>query len=382
MNMKQLGELTPQKLIVGLVAVGLMVLGVLSLLGTSARLTDASGSLNLPPADTPPLEYAYLDSGRVDAYLGQAENGLASSEQRAQQVTRSVNASLAAGASAQLGASQQAQESATATVAPKAADRFYTFLRLLRNEDEASYGDPGTCNRGARTHWLGEINYQASPEEIMKQVACVGVGNFVRIINAQLFLPPFAQALPRAQSVNAFYGALPAPRTAFTSPTQSVQISHALSAYAKLVGTRVRMPFVGAPYGVDNQVGRNVAFFLPAEYQGLGFEPSLFSGSVTIVGKILYSARAGEPYIDYPTISTFGRALLHAQPAFRDDLGVCSPTPPAATRPRSPAPQHVALAGLSKPSSCTSDQRLLYDIKKSVTFKPPFVVVLPLAIYQ
>jgi hypothetical protein len=381
MNGKQLGELAT-KIVGGLVVAGLVVVGVLSLFGTSASLTGSSASLNLPPADVPPLEYAYLDSGRVAAYLGQAENGLASTEQRAEQVTRSVNASLAAGASAQLGASEQAQESATATVAPKAADRFYTFLRLLRTEEEASYGDPGTCNRGGRTHWLGEINDEASPDEIMKQVECVGIGNFVRIINVQLFLPPFAQALPRAQGVNAFYGALPAPRTAFTSPTQSVQISRALDAYANLVGTSVRMPFVGAPYGVSKKVGRNVALFLPAEYQGLGSEPSLFSGSVTVVGKIVYSARAGEPYIDYPTISTFGHALLNAEPAFRIDLGVCSKTPPAATRPRSVPPRHGARSGSSKPAHCTSQQRLLYDVKKSVTLKPPFVVVLPLAIYQ
>ncbi len=165
-----------------------------------------------------------------------------------------------------------------------------------------------------------------------------------------------------------------------------MKITKALRRYAKLVGSDPRMPFVAAPYGVNERVGHGVTFFLPAGYSGITTEPSLLSGSVTIVGEIVYSANAGTPYVDYPTVDTFGRALLHAQTALRTDLGVCSKAPPPATRAHS-LTKHTPLAGLTRGSAhrmaaCTSEQQTLDDVEQSVTFKPPVVVVLPLAIYE
>jgi hypothetical protein len=379
---------------------GLSLLGVLAVFGVLAmfgvvplRLNDSPATAKpLPEADTPPIEFAYLDPLRADAYLGQAEGGLASSEQRSEELTNSINASVSIGTAGQVGGSAQKQLSTVATVTPQAADRFYTLLRRLRDAGEADYRKPDTCNGERATHWLGDVNDEDSAQEVMDEVECIGVGNFIRIHHAQLFLPPFAQALPRVQSANAFFGALPAPRTAFTSPTQSVAITTALSGYAKLVvkgsvGSDPRMPFVASPYGANERVGHGVTFFLPAGYSGITSEPSLLSGSVTVVGEIVYSAGAGAPYIDYPTVDTFGRALLKAQPALRTDLGVCSGVPPSATLLRSP-PKGTPIVALtpssppSRPASCRSEQLTLNDVKKSVTFKPPVVVVLPLAIYE
>lgn len=374
--------------------IGLSLLGVLAVLGVFAmfgvvplRLNESQVSGKpLPEADTPPIEFAYLDPLRADAYLGQAEGGLASSEQRSEQLTNSINASVSIGGAGQVGGSEQQQLSTVATVTPQAADRFYTLLRRLREGGEADYKQPGTCNGERSTHWLGDVNDQDDVGEVMDEVECIGVGNFVRIRNAQLFLPPFAQALPRVQSANAFFGALPAPRTAFTSPTQSIEITNALSGYAKLVGPDPRMPFVAAPYGASQRVGHGVTFFLPAGYSGITSEPSLLSGSVTVVGEIVYSAGGGASYVDYPTVDTFGRALLKAQTALRTDLGVCSTSPPSATRLQS-LPKRVPMASLqpgspSGTAPCASEQQTLEDVKKSVTFKPPVVVVLPLAIYE
>jgi hypothetical protein len=378
----------------GLAALGILAaLGVLAVLGVLAMFGEVPISFNgsqasdrpLPEADTPPIEFAYLDPLRADAYLGQAEGGLASSEQRSEQLTDSINASVPIGTAGQVGGSEQKQLSTVATVTPQAADRFYTLLRRLREGGEADY-KKGACNEEKSTHWLGDVNDEDSAQEVMDEVECIGVGNFIRIRHAQLFLPPFAQALPKVQSANAFFGALPAPRTAFTSPTQSVEITKALSGYAKLVGSDPRMPFVAAPYGADERVGHGVTFFLPAGYGGITSEPSLLSGSVTIVGEIVYSAGAGAPYIDYPTVDTFGRALLKAQKALRTDLGVCSKAPPAETLlpslPKSRPSAALTHRSPSRTAPCTSEQQTLNDVKKSVTFKPPVVVVLPLAIYE
>jgi hypothetical protein len=113
------------------------------------------------------------------------------------------------------------------------------------------------------------------------------------------------------------------------------------------------MPFVAAPYGADERVGHGVTFFLPAGYSGITTEPSLLSGSVTIVGEIVYSAGAGAPYIDYPTVDTFGRALLKAPAALRTDLGVCSKAPPSRSLPKSAPP--AALTPIPSPRLLAAD---------------------------
>jgi hypothetical protein len=372
----------------GLVIVA-AVLVILFVVQPFKALSPTEGGAPLQAADEPPLEYGYLDSPRVADYLGQLENGLASSEQRTEQLSRNINASISSGTFAQVGASQQTQEGTQSTVTPTAADRFYHFERLLRAHTatcgrigRSPTGETtclsGRCNTSKRTFWLGDINDQASPDRIIAEVACIGVGNFVRLSNTQLFVPPFVQPLPRAQSANAFYGKLPSLRTPFTSPTQSAMIRAGLQGYVKLVGPTPRLPFIAAPYGLTTNVGKGVTFFLPTHYVGLTAEPSLLSGSVTIVGKIIYYAPGGNAYIDYPTISELGQPLLQmgkTDPDFLNAVGVCSKIPPSQTQPK--------LARISgSTSNCTSPQQTLDTVTASVTFRPPIVVVLPVAIYQ
>jgi hypothetical protein len=361
-------------------------------------------------SDVPPLEYAYLDVRRVDAYLGQDLNGLAATEERTDQISRTLKASVNPGLGASAEVGSERQHKTIATVSPNAADHFFTFLGLLREHGEAHSSNPASCNGSGRDHWLGEVNEDWTPRRVMQEINCIGVGNFVRISNAQLFLPPFAQVLPRVQSTTVFYGALPALRTSFTSPTQlaSDTFRASLAQYVKLAGADPRMPFVAAPFGAKGELGgkgekgRSVTFFLPAEFLGLTSEPSLFSGSVTVVGKIVYAAAQGAPYIDYPTVATFGRALLKAPKAFRTSLGVCSSKPPVSTLSGAPPKQTVATGTATRASAelpplggqlvhharrravrnCTNNQQMIFDVKKSVRFAPPLVVVLPLAIYQ
>jgi hypothetical protein len=387
------------------------VLGIAVLIVVLVKVDGQPGveaAHKLADPDVPPLEFTYLDEGRVNAYLGQDLDGLAEHEERTEQISRTLKASITPGVAGSAEAGTEAQHKTTATVSFTAADHFFTFLELLRERSEAG---TSRCNRKTRAHWLGEVDEDWAPAKIMQEIACIGVGNFVRISNAQLFLPPFAQALPQVQSTTAFYGALPAERTSFTSPTQlaSDKFRAALAAYVKLVGRNPRMPFVAAAYGAKGELGgegahgRSVTFFLPAELQGLAHEPSLFSGSVTVVGKIVYEAERGAPYIDYPSVATFGRALLKAPTRFRTSLGVCSKqpppltlsaalpkrTPPSAGAPPGAATELQPLSGQlvhhakpRKATPCTKNQRMIYDVKKSVRFKPPVVVVLPLAIYQ
>jgi hypothetical protein len=354
----------------------------------NAASSSGPAIADLPPADAPPLEYVDLDAHKVATYVGQLEDGLATTEQRTAQLTHSINASISGGPLAQIGGSEQSQVGTQATVTPTAADLFYAFMRLLRAGGEAHCTplpadvpggggkcDPRGCNGRSRTRWLGEVDAQWSEEAVTEQLSCIGVGNFVRIAHVQMFLPPYAQALRRAQSAQAVYGELPAPRMAFTSPIQSTSVRAGLGSYASLVGSDPRLPFVAAPYGSRDQIGSGVTFFVPVDYRGLTTEPSLLSGSVTVVGKIIYYAPGGASYIDYPTIEQFGGPLLKESKHFLDSIGVCSSVAPAG------AMASPTGAG-STSSSCTSPQRILDAIKASVTFRPPVVVVLPVAVYQ
>jgi hypothetical protein len=422
-QVKKLGVgITALVTLLAAVFVGLLAFGKLSV--GNGNGNGSSGSPTLAKPDVPPLEFAYLDSARVSEYLGQAENGLIRSETRATQIKKSLNAALSAGGNATLGADQQDEESSSATVEPDGADRFYTFVRLLHAETPAN-ARPAASGKScaSATHrkgWLSDVDFGEKAKNVVREFGCIGVGNFVRIDDVELFVPPFAQALPRLRSANTFYGSLPAPKARFTSPTQSVALRHALTDYVARLGTTARVPFVGAPYGEGSKLGTRIPVFMPTEYRDITQEPSLLAGPVTVVGKLVYVELTSPPvkhvrgrrpkpappaYIDYATVDKFGQALLRSRPIFRADLGVCSKAPTLQTRAQAPLGTTLPLAGGNASSraaqrqaaqsgskrrasarnakrQCTSSQAMINEVKKDVSFRPPFVIVRPLAIYD
>ena len=424
----RLPHVSAGQLLTGLGAALVLAAAVLVIAGVfrSSHAAAQPGFVSAPGSDEPPLEYIYLDAARVNSYLGQVQDGLSNSVQRTESRTEAISAGLSAGALAQVSGSQSSQEGSQETLVATAADSFYKLLRLLRKGEDRSCPrgaggrPPGRCGvdycpTQADDNWLGDVNdlptQRVQKKLIDKYLSCIGVGSFIRLTHVQLFLPPFAQVLPNAQSANVVYGGEPWRRRAFASPTQSTD-PKAIAAYAHTVGPDPRMPFVAAPYGSSDVMGpgaipaglpasthHDVTFFLPADYLDLTSEPSLLTGSVTVVGKVIYAALNGGPaYIDYPTISEFAPALLKAHQAFSDRLGVCSQTPPKAVLATAKTPRrthHHAPAAHGKPSAatppaaeraarsgCYDPQAILHAVKSSVTLKPPFVVILPLAIYE
>jgi hypothetical protein len=409
-----------------IVAVAVVALVVLILAGNLHLGTDHSGpaSADLPASDEPPLEFIYLDPARVDDYLSQIEGGLSTSQQRTDQVTKAISATLSGSLAAQLSASESSQEGTQETVTPTAADRLFLLLRIFR-EGTASSSSAGCPERSGR--WLWRLAEPLRQDVVTELNKCVGVGRFVRIDNVQLFLPPFAQVLPNAQSATAVYGGEPWGRYPFTSPTQSATPKE-ISAYTGAVGRNPRLPFIGASFGSSVSIGPplpqsaadsdptgrdksgsallgatssssgsatlsqragatskpgstdDVAVFLPLNYNELTTEPSLLSGSVTVVGKVVYySGATGPAYIDYPTISEFGRALLGGwKTGFDDAIGVCSVVPPGTVQAH---PKRVVMPSRT-PTSCISTAAVLRSVKRSVTLRGPYIVLLPLAIYQ
>jgi hypothetical protein len=104
-----------------------------------------------------------------------------------------------------------------------------------------------------------------------------------------------------------------------------------------------------------------VTFFLPARYRSLSREPSLLSGVVTIVGKVVHvdarpasEASVGafpRAYFDRETLTTFGPALERADQSLLDLLKL-------------------------------DRDRLIQHVRDSLTISSPVAVIIPLAIYQ
>jgi hypothetical protein len=420
------GLTTAGRILVGVGAVVVLVLIVIVIMHVFSG-SGAAASDNLPSSDVPPLEFIYLDAARVDNYLGQMQGGLSNSEQRSDQVMQAINATLSGSVAGQLAASESSQQATQETVTPTTADRFFLFLRLLREGAPSANASANQTTQDCPDRsgqWLWQLTEPVKADVVNELNRCVGVGRFIRLTNAQLFLPPYAQVLPNAQSATALYGGEPWVRYPFTSPTQSTGPA-LISSYAREVGQDPRLPFIAAAYGSTASIGPpgapsatapgsdtaqigstsrstngssagkgaapgatsvtgpndDVAFFVPVNYEDLTNEPSLLSGSVTIVGKVVYYSDEGGPaYIDYPTIREFAPALvaqLQHKTGLISELGVCSQLPPqrvqAGFTPRGKSS--------GDPSQCGTRTALLEALKKSVTFRGPYAVILPVAIY-
>lgn len=327
------------------------------------------GTNELTRPDTPPGEYLYLDRARVLSYLGQLVDGLPSSEKRTLAESEDLTAELKGGP-ASLAGGRKTSSSSEAQVAPSVADRFYLLLRLLRvgkSRSEAS----------ADRSWLFDVGAQTSkPTQVYERMCSIREGDFVRIRNAHLYLPPFAAILPKAT-----YAALnltptkkvtPPPAKRILTP-RTVKERTAVAEYRKLLGRNPRLPFIVPTLSPNAGRGQpsGVTFFVPTRYHSLRNEPSLISGTLTIVGKVVYlnlariddktgrATSCGNPaektvplnYVDRLTMATFVPALKGALPFVTQSLHV--PKPMAETR-----------------------------VAANIVVRTPIAVVVPIAMYQ
>jgi hypothetical protein len=317
-------------------------------------------------SDTPPPDYLYIDTTRVLSYLGQIETGLAAQEKRSRSAERGTE--LEGGAAGIKGtASEKTSESVEVQVEPTAADRFYELLPKLI---------AGRTKKAERP-WLHDVSALANPKyRLAKHAAAlcrVHEGDFVRIENAHLFLPPYAAILPKVRFAQRTVRTEPDPGLRARTPkpransAASAKIQPAIAAYEKALGDNARLPFVVPTLAADPKAQpHGVSFFIPARYNWLADEPSLLSGSLTVVGKVTFrdlrvpgrticdrsASEAARPnYFDQQTLLTFAPALQ----ATTDKL--------------------LASVGIWR-------QKLVSSVRDSVTFNTPMMVVVPLAIYQ
>lgn len=343
--------------------VGVLILAIVIIHSAS----DAQSETRTLPADTPPAEFLYLDRARVLSYLGQLVEGLPTSEKRTLAESADLTAEVKAGP-ATAGGTRKQSKSTEAQVAPRVADRFYLLLRLLRaghSRDEA----------GRRREWLFDVRPETPDSTAVYGSACqLQEGDFVRIREAHLLLSPYAAVLPKATYAalnrRTLTGQVARPNQKLRAPFTRRQ-RRAVNRYLRLLGRDPRLPFVVRTLSRD--AGRNsfggVTFFIPARYRSLRNEPSLISGSLTIVGKVVYrnlaqpqgamrrscgrrvGSRVAHYYRDRQTISTFVPALKVAPNFVFDNL-------------------NFAIGTIAE------------QVTANMTVPAPVIVVIPIAMYQ
>jgi len=343
---------------IGLVVGALAAAGVLSLVNRNDQSVDTS-TARLASPDTPPAEFAYLDSARVLAYLGQIEGGLAATQTRTLSSTSSEKAGLSAHDIASAEAAVEQSRASSETVTLNEADRFYTLLRILR----ADQGSNGERAFGKLRDIDATVGSGRGADAARRELAGIHEGDFVRIDNAHVFIPPYAGVLPRARFASYYlHGDLNPPARPLYAPVRKSGQA-AVRRYRGALGRNPRIPLVVPTLDAEQQPAPDgVTFFLPARYYSLSQEASELSGSVTVVGKLLYkdprlaaNVKPEDPvaptYFDRETLTEFTPALQRADPLLLQRMNLVR-------------------------------DRLIREVNRSLTISAPLAVVLPLAIYQ
>ena len=340
-----------------LVVVALVVGIVVGIVVAIEMLSDDDGGLALPASDEPPLEYIYLDSARVLAYLGQIEQGLATTESRTFTEKRTRSSGIKGADVVEVSSDVERQRASQQVVTQTEADRFFTFLRMLRREE----------NRRP----LGEINVQLTEQNtfagVRRRLGTLREGDFVRIRGAQLSLPPFAAVYPHVRYLPYYKGGeLRTPKRPLYAPMSQDERQDVV-AYRRRLGDNPRLPFIVPTVADDRgaagaKVSDVLSFVVPVKYAGLTAESGLLTGTVTIVGKVVFrdprlpsEVPEGDPvlpnYVDRQTLASFGQALTNAPRSLLGDLDI----------PRT---------------------EIASKLSGALTISAPVVLVVPLAIYQ
>jgi hypothetical protein len=226
-----------------------------------------------------PNEYLYLDAARVNAYLGQLQNGLPSSVTQGLSDEQATNVTVPVGA-VNLGASDTTTRSTQQTVTPDEGDRLYALIAKLRGPLKRSF------------YHINLDSVSAS-----QKISSVSDGDFVELDNARLSSPRFALVVPAlAQGYQRY---LAGEKLVPSNPLSSAITSYPkqVQAYLRALGPNPTIPLrvvvKGDPQGVDRML-------LPTLLHGLLNSSTLISGNVTVLGvvarQIAEQSKTKSPY--------------------------------------------------------------------------------------
>jgi hypothetical protein len=246
-----------------------------------------------------PGEYLYLDSDRVNAYLGQLNVGLSPNEERTLTKTSAAQAQLGAGG-VTLGGSRQEQNFVRAVVTPDAADRFYDLRKRLDD--------------------LGDITHIDPSKDLAKKLPNLEEGDFVEFARAHLLVPPYASVLPKANYApqighpqvkpHLLAPVLPTERARLQAYFDLLSFPHGKGTVTgRIAANDFRIPFL-----VEDRT-HSTKVFIPMRNSKLALEPGLMSGDVKILAKVTrVLTTKNDNYFDVQTVISFGHALQQADP--------------------------------------------------------------------
>lgn len=246
-----------------------------------------------------PYEYLYLDSARVDSYLGQLNEGNVKTQNRTESQTTTAGVELQVDTLGKATASTSDERKNSAVVTQTEADNFYTLLRKLNSE-----GSLDTVDLESPT--------------LLKQLERLSDGSMVLLTNAFIRIPSYLSAYPalryasyRVEEGDQVFGLAPLTQLGAAEVALNTQAKAERAAFIKRAGENPRLPLTVTQPGVTIAV--------PARFANITGDVSLFATRLNVVGKVVFN---GPHFGDGASVATYLPALLGASGHFLHDLGV------------------------------------------------------------
>jgi hypothetical protein len=298
-----------------------------------------------------PVEFLYLDTGRVASYVAQVSGGTFDQQKVTRKLTDNVNAKVVLTGLGEAGGSRAREVFLERILKPTDASNFFVLEDSLEGEE-------------------GELEELGLRE--FGQLEELGEGQMVRFetegLLSPLYLNPYL-AVRHASTLEAMF-------------PLSAERRQAAKAFYKDVGENPRVVFALRPTESSDAEAR-VAFkyLLPMTANGLTKERSLFKnggGQFTVVGKLVrhlpQRGREDNPaYVDSPTLETWEQPLLKAPGEL-----VCRTEPKCIGKVR-----EQGLEGADREKAIrAARRRIKRALKRQTTISEKGAVILPVAIYK
>lgn len=270
-----------------LVVAAVVVVAALLLEGGESSSKASSATLR-------PVEFLYLDGGRVLTYLEELQGGAVKSEEESHKLTKTLSATLKL-QQLEAGASGQEENFIQRAVTPTTAS---AYMELFNDLDMQ--------HRIKRIHWYSHESLEGLSE-----------GQFVlfrtEAIRSPVYLDPFLALHQNAPLATLF----PIPRRGVASSRRTHTERMAALRFAKEIG---RDPPIVLSLQPQSRSAR-IQNLLPLRFQALNHEASLLKdggGAYTVVGKVVrilpepHNEEAQFSYVDFSAREAWRRALHQA----------------------------------------------------------------------
>jgi hypothetical protein len=353
----------------GAIVLALVVLDVIP-------IHDAAGS---NAKGLKPYEYVYLDSARVQAYLGQLDEGEVGRETRTDTSKDTAGGKLEIKSLGEASGSVTNEKTSSAVVSFSEADNFYKLEKTLRADSELTTVPLSGCCTGVvhdavrrevarqtrgqalSAHARRMREREAVEARYQAQLEALPLGTMVKLENALLRVPPYLAAypslryaVPRYNSANQVFEA--APLSTFSAAEVEIERSanRERAKFIEQAGANPRLPLSTSVH--------HLTIVIPARYAYLTGDPSLLNTSLTVVGKLV---QRGEDFGDGASEATYLPALLHASSRFLHDIGV-----------------KESLLSRFDGNRKGLNRELFKALQRSLTFTGKSIEVIPIAVYD